>query len=781
MSDPRRLRPRELWVLGAVILAPILLALLARLLADAVPLPARLAESPSTVVLYADGSPAHVFLSPDEKYRIAADLGRIDPDYIAALLRFEDKRFFAHHGVDGFALARAVGLNLRHRRVVSGASTLTLQLVRVLEPRPRTLVSKMVEAARAMQLEARLTKREILAAYLSFAPYGGNLEGVEAASQAYFGHGAQDLSSSEIAVLLAVPQRPEARRPSPGNAARLRAARDQIATWLIERGALPEEPLEAAVPERLRPLPRDLPHAARWMRERRPTLRRLPSTLERGVQRTAEEILGRAHHGLRRLGIHNGAVVVLEHGNGAVRALVGNPDFWDAEHGGQIAGFAVARSPGSALKPFLYALAIDRGLALPEHLVADVPRIWDGWAPENYDGRWSGLVELEEALSRSLNLPFVTLLEELGIESFVGTLRQLGAASLSPEPGRYGLSVALGGAELTPLEMAGLYAVLARRGRSLEPHWLVDGAAGRAAARGVPWISPGAAWLTRRALARRDRPDFPERRRIAGSPSHIHWKTGTSYGHRDAWAIGSGPHYTVAVWLGNFDNHSSVDLVGADAAGPILFDLLEALESAAPSPEPEIRPADLKQVEVCAVSGHAPTAACPERRAAWALRARVPTRPCPYHVAVEVDVDRGLAVNPSCRAGRQVERRTFLVWPGDVRRFLAARHRAQPSPPSLAPECEAVTRREPILVEPPPGQILMLVPGVPASDQEVALLADAALGARLSWFVDGEYLGAAAAGETLWWTPRPGRHRILVMDQAGASASRMLEVREADW
>ena len=781
------------------------------LLAHAIPLPARLAEPPSTVVAFADGSPAYVFLSPDDKYRMAIDperldrdgTGAVDPDYLEALMRFEDKRFYRHPGVDPIALARAIVVNVRLGRVATGASTLTMQLARLLEPRPRTLASKAIEALRALQIEARMSKREILAAYLSFIPYGRNVEGVEAACYAYFGHGPRDLSLDEIAVLLAVPQRPTSRFPSSDNAGRLRSARDEIAGWLLERGMFQDRaqpaavaqalaPVRAAaVPEAIRPLPRHAPHAAFWLSAQAGVSRwpasggasrwpasggtRIETTLDRGLQLLAERHMRAVHGEMAARGIHNGAAVIVDHANAEVRALVGNFEFFDAEHGGQIAGFDAPRSPGSALKPFIYALAIDRGLALPEHLVPDVPTAYGDYAPANYDGRFTGLISLEDALSHSLNIPFVRLLGRVGVERFVNALRASGAASLESRPGYYGLSAAIGSVEITPLELAGLYASLARDGRYIPLRWLAEGHPSR----GREIFSRGAAYLTRRALARRDRPDFPSRRQLSGAPPSIHWKTGTSYGHRDAWAAGSGPEHTAVVWLGNFDNSPAVDLVGAEAAGPLLFDLLEAVADRSRPRVASLPTGDLKRVEICAYSGYLPTRACSERDFALALRRHVPTKTCPYHASIDVDLDSGLALNATCRAGRRYETRSFVVWPASIRRFLAQGHRWLPSPPTPAPDCQTTGhRRAPSILSPPAGQTLVLLPGVAASDQEIPLQAEpASPGATLSWFVNGEFLGRASAADRLWWLPRAGDHEIVVMDDAGLSARRRLAVR----
>lgn len=776
---------RRRWRAGLLLGVASALTMLA--LAYAVPLPARLHEQPSTLVRFDDGSVAHVFLAPDDRWRIRAEVDSVDPAYLRALLAFEDARFFSHPGVDPIAIARAVVSNLRAGRVVSGASTITMQLVRLVEPRRRHLGSKLIEALRAMQLELRLSKDEILSAYLTYTSYGRNLEGIEAACWAYFGHGAHALAPDEIAVLLAVPQRPWERHPTSTNAPRLERARNSIGARLTALGALAPSPGEsqdglvrrieaATVPRQIRPMPRELPHLARWLSQRHPQRRELATTIDRGQQRVAERILAASRAELAARGVHNGAVVVVDHRDARVRAVVGNLDFWDERHGGQIPAFSIPRSPGSALKPFLFALAIDRGIALPEHLVPDIPSSWGGWRPENSDGSFLGLVSLGGALSTSLNVPFVRLLGEVGVEPFLSTLNAAGASSLAADPARLGLSAAIGTAEISPLELAALYATLANDGAARPLALLADEATAERAPRAA--FSPGATWLTRRVLARRDRPDFPSRRELSGAPARVHWKTGTSWGRRDAWAAGSSPSHSVVVWLGNVDYSPSADLVGADAAGPILFDLFEALREPVRPSQGGAPSSDLIPVEVCAWSGYLPSAACPTRREALALRERVPTKKCPYHVQVDLDLDRGLALNAGCRGQRRWERRPFLQVPASVARFLSDRQRALPAPPNLAPECVAAGGvRPPVLVSPMPGQVLVLVRGLPDDRQEVPLDAETDRpGAQLSWFVDGAWIGTVTPPQRLWWTPVPGEHELLVMDEAGRAASRRVRV-----
>ncbi len=743
-----------------------------------VPLPDRLGDAGSQVVLWQDGTVAHVFLADDDRWRVPVTLADVDPAYVTALVALEDERFHGHPGVDPVAIVRAAGTNLRAGRVVSGASTITMQLVRVLEPRPRTLESKAVEALRALQLELHLSKDEVLAAYLTFTPYGRNVEGLEAASLAFFGHRADHLAADEIATLLAVPQDPNRRYPHPDHVERLQAARDDIAAFLLTRDGLEAvtslaELQARAVPGALQPFPRDVPHAATWLRQQHPDTARIATTLDRGTQRRAEDALARHRGEHGRAGISGAAVVVVDHGAGEVRALIGGHDFWSGESGAEIPMFDVARSPGSALKPFVYARSLDAGTLLPEQLVEDLPETFGAYVPHNYDGTFDGLVRAEDALSRSLNLPFVGLLREQGVDDFLGHLQLLGVESLVETPGHYGLSVAAGGLELTPLELAGLYATLARGGRALAPRWL----ASDAPVETFQAFTPGSTWLTRRALSLRDRPDFPARRLLAEVPPAVAWKTGTSFGHRDAWAAGWDPDHTVVVWTGNPDMTPSHQLVGARAAGPVLFDVLEALGTRDAEAPPA--PRELIEVEVCALSGHVPGPACEQTETAWALRHAVPVEACPYHTEIEVDEASGLAVAPGCRSDKQTRTESVVTWPAEVRRYLTRGQAALARAPAAHPDCGALVVGEPpVIRRPTAGLVHVLLPGLDPAAQEVPLEADTARpDEAIAWFVDGAWVGTTSAEERLWWTPEPGRHDVVAVDGAGRSDRRVIEVR----
>jgi len=749
-------------------------------LAFAIPMPDR-ETGWSTVVEYRDGRPAHVFLSPDEKWRLQVSLDRVDPKLVEALIALEDKRFWSHDGVDPRAIGRAAWSNLTQGRRVSGGSTLSMQLARLLEPRPRTVPNKLVDMFRAVQLDLRMSKREILEEYLSRTPYGENVEGIESASWAYFGHGPQQLTPLEIATLLAVPQGPAHFAPSRANDARLRIRRDAILGKLIAADVFPAVDANAALaeaattppPDRLRAMPRDAPHAAFSLRARNRDQTRIRSTLDAGAQALVEREVGLRAPELHRKGIYSGAIVVVDHRTREVVALAGSLDFADTTHGGQIAMFERARSPGSTLKPLLYAMAIDRGLALPGYLVSDVPSQYGTYRPRNFDGDWAGLVTLKEALSRSLNLPFIDLLARIGVEHFIAELERMGVSVSRAVPGQYGLSLILGGIELTPLEIAGLYATLAEDGM-YRPLRLVDT---DPIMPDAPIFGAGAAYLTKQTLSQRDRPDFPRRRDVQGLPAEIHWKTGTSFGFRDAWAVGSGPVYTTVVWTGNVDMKPSTELVGSEAAGPMLFDVLEGLADRSRVAPPATPPDDLTEIEVCAYSGHIPTDACDHRVKVLARTHAVPTTPCPYHQAYDVDRDTGVAALPACRVpGHTYERKSFVVLPSSVKAWLAERHRAAPDAPVFGEGCTAEVSTAPIMVSPSEGQVVTLIPGVPTKNQPVPLAATTR-SATISWFIDGALVGTTPSTERIYWTPTPGKHDVVVSDDTGRKARRVLDVQ----
>jgi penicillin-binding protein 1C len=584
------------------------LALVALVVALDLAFPPPLERPVSQVVLDRDGRTLRAFPLADGRWRLKADLDRIDPKLVAALIAMEDARFPWHHGVDPAAVMRASIDSALAGRVVSGASTITMQTARLLEPRPRTLGSKLVEMIRALQIERRLSKREILELYLTLAPYGGNLEGVRAASWAYFGREPERLAPEEIALLIALPQSPEARRPDRRPQAAL-AARDRVLDRLVLADMLtPEraaESKEAPAPVR-RPFPTSAWHAAEEaLRRAEADVPDVRSTIDAGLQSELEAL---ARTAAERAGDEvQVSIIVVEADNRAVRAAVGSAG--RDRPGGWLDLTDRARSPGSTLKPLIYGMAFDDGRATPATRIADLPRSFGGYRPENFDREFRGEVTVAEALRYSLNVPAVEALDVVGADRFASALAFAGAGpSLRARAdGGAGLALALGGVGLTARDVALLYAALADEGRAAPLVWLEDEAeAGVDADAAFRLLTPQSAHEVLSILRSSPAPEGRVPAALTFGAPEIAHKTGTSYGFRDAWAAGVSGGYVAVVWVGRPDGAPRAGQTGRAAALPLLFDVFDRVAARAGSglgparatPEPSApAPAPLREFD----------------------------------------------------------------------------------------------------------------------------------------------------------------------------------------
>ncbi|MGO4573801.1 penicillin-binding protein 1C [Microvirga sp. 2TAF3] len=529
------------------------------------PLDLSVAANRSTVVLDRDGRLLRPFVTSEGRWRLPVEADDVDPRYLAMLKAYEDARFERHIGIDPLALLRAAFQFAWNGQIVSGGSTLTMQVARLLEPRDeRTLKAKLRQMVRAVELERRLSKDDILRLYLTLAPYGGNLEGTRAASLSYFGREPKRLSFAEAALLVALPQSPETRRPD-RDADAARKARDRVLDRARERGVINATEAEAvkaeAVPSARRAFPMLAAHAAEAAVADRPSTNThrlaIDARLQTNLERLARERIERLDPKLSL------AILVIDNASGEVRAQVGSPDYMSRERAGAIDMTQALRSPGSALKPFIYALAFENGLAHPETLLDDRPSRYGAYQPENFDLGFQGTVTARRALQLSLNVPAVELLNELGPARLLARLRQTDTAFAMPKEAAPGLAIGLGGLGITLTDLTRLYAGLARGG---DMPSLVRRAGETAASLPARRIAdPVAAWYIFDILRGAPPPDNALAGRIA-------FKTGTSYGYRDAWAVGYDRHFTIGVWIGRPDGTAVPGLVGRLAAAPILFD-----------------------------------------------------------------------------------------------------------------------------------------------------------------------------------------------------------------
>jgi penicillin-binding protein 1C len=519
----------------------------------------------STVVLDRDGHLLRAFVTADGRWKLPVTADTVDPRYLAMLQAFEDKRFERHHGIDPLAMLRAAGQLLKTGRIVSGGSTLTMQVARLIEPREeRTLAAKLHQMARAVALERQFDKREILDLYLTLAPFGGNLEGVRAASLAYFGKEPRRLSTAEAALLVALPQSPETRRPD-RYAERAKRARARVLARLAAGGLVtPSEAAQAsdaALPTERRLFPIHAAHLAEDERRANPSEHRIRLTIDGRLQASLEQLARERGRSLdAKLSI---AIVAIDNASGELRASVGGIDYFSDEKAGAVDLTRALRSPGSALKPFIYALAFDNGIAHPETMLEDRPARYGSYAPENFDLGFQGMVTARKALQNSLNVPAVELLAAVGPQRFLARLRDAGATIALPQEDAPGLAVGLGGLGITLGDLTRLYAGLARGGEMLPLTTRPSGAPAREAGR--RFVEPVAAWYVADILLGAPPPQN-------GLPASLAYKTGTSYGYRDAWAVGFDRNLTIGVWVGRADNGATPGLVGRQVAAPILFD-----------------------------------------------------------------------------------------------------------------------------------------------------------------------------------------------------------------
>ncbi len=519
----------------------------------------------STLVVDRDGRLLRPYTTFQGRWRLPASVENVDPRFFKLLFAYEDKRFLAHRGVDALALGRALGQLMRNGHIVSGASTLSMQVARLLEPRAeRTLPAKLRQMVRAIELERELSKDQILALYLSLAPYGGNLEGIRAASLAYFGKEPRRLTLAESALLVALPQSPEQRRPDRALAA-ARSARDRVLDRFAAAGLVPPDEVAAAkregVPDGRKPMPMLAPHSADAAVAAAPgrSLHRL--TIDATLQKNLEEL---ARERARVLGANlSVAILAVDHSSGEVLARIASADYFDASRSGQVDMTQALRSPGSTLKPFIYGLGFEDGFIHPETLIEDRPVRYGGYAPENFDLTFQGTVTVRRALQMSLNVPAVAVLDKVGASRFTARLSQAGGALVLPKGEAPGLAMGLGGVGVTLNDLVALYAGLARLGTTVP---LVERLSeDRAAPAPRRLLDPVAAWYVGSVLIGTPPPDNAVGGRIA-------YKTGTSYGYRDAWAIGFDGKRTIGVWVGRPDGAPVPGLVGRGAAAPILFD-----------------------------------------------------------------------------------------------------------------------------------------------------------------------------------------------------------------
>lgn len=765
------LRAGLICLVAALALAAGLLAWVSR------PCPALLDGVPfSTLVTDRNGQVLRLGLAADERFRLRVRLTDIPADAIRSVLRYEDRSFWSHPGVNVLSLARAsLSMLAGGRRV--GGSTLTMQTARLkLGLKTGSLSDKVRQMLWALRLEWHCTKDEILEAYFNLAPYGGNVEGLGAAARVYFHKDVARLTHMEILALIPVPQNPVLRAPSPANRRFLEAA---ARLQVLDR-ASPASAFPAGSGLRVH-TQRELPFAAPHLTTellRNGQAGSVRTTLDLELQQLIERQIAAWTSRSASLGLSNAAAMLVHWPTREVLALAGSADFFSQTIEGQIDGTARRRSPGSTLKPFIYALALDQGLMHPKTLVTDMPRSFAGYDPENFDGSFQGPLPADMALRLSRNVPAITLASRLREPGLYGFLREAGVRFDQSEE-HYGLSLVLGGAEVTMRELASLYCMLADGGAWKPlvltlPH-------NTAGTKTKKILSAEACWLVCDML----KSDDPENtvRRANGARLPLRLKTGTSNGLRDAWTCGIVGPYVLCVWIGNFDNSSNPLFVGARAALPLFRDISRALADRFPLPDPLAKPGEtlrIRRVAVCQATGDTDTSLCPDPGAqveTWFIPGVSPVQPTGILRKVRVSAKTGLRV---CTSGDEEQKVVVAeFWPTELRQLYAMAGTIRPSPPPLeegCPDTENPRAEGPRIVLPKTG----LTHYVRGGDKDCAVVLMAHAGAdrdKIYWFSGTDLIGSSAPGEQLIYHALPGDYTLRAVDDTGRSSTVRLRVR----
>lgn len=720
---------------------------------------------------------AHI--AEDGQWRFP-EVEAVPEKYKTCLLSFEDRYFYYHPGFNPVSLGRALIQNIRNGRVVSGGSTITMQLIRLSRKgKARTMSQKLIELSLAIRAELSYSKEELLRLYASNAPFGGNVVGLDAAAWRYFGRNAADLSWSESAMLAVLPNAPSLIYPGKKNNLLLQK-RNRLLDLLYENGELDETTLELA---KLEPLPEKvyaLPQVALHLMNRVLTEHngeRVITTIDGDLQQHVNDLVRQHLVKLRANEIHNAAVLVLNAASGEALAYVGNsPDVAEGQHGEQVDIIGAPRSSGSILKPFLYAAMQDDGRILPHTLVADVPTQIGGFSPQNFNLSYEGAVPASKALSKSLNIPVVRMLRDFGVERFYSLLKNLHFSTMNRPADHYGLSLILGGAEVNLWDLAGAYSSMARLlihyeendGRSFKddfrrPSYLPVVYSEEEALTNP--ISAGASWLTMEALVQVNRPDEESGWESFSSSRQVAWKTGTSFGFRDGWAVGFDRNFVVAVWCGNADGEGRPGLTGTSAAAPLMFDVFNLL----PAGKWFTQPIDeMEQIPVCAISGHRVGPYCEQTDSVWIMRKGLTTSACPYHRLVHLDPTGQFQVTSICLSVDEMKHQAWFVLPPAMEWYYKQRNPFYRSLPPFMSGCsdevqtvmEMIYPREnnqvfvPVQLDGTPGQVILEA-------------AHASSEAIVYWHLDEQYLGQTSGLHQMPVHPQPGVHRVTLIDDQG--------------
>lgn len=738
-------------------------------------------DDTSTVLLDRNNKLLGAHIASDGQWRFP-ECKQVPPKIATCIVAFEDRNFYNHVGVSFKGIARAMIQNSRNGKVVSGGSTITMQLVRLMRKNPpRTYPEKLLEMLLATRLEWRYNKREILALYASHAPFGNNVVGIDAASWRYFGRSADELSWAESATLAVLPNAPGLIYPGK-NHDRLLKKRNRLLRYLYEEGTFDRTTYEMALheplPEKPVPLPRLAPHLLdRYLSgAQHGTI--IHSTIDKNMQEKVALQLQLQHQLLSDNSIMNGAVMITDVKSGEILAYVGNTNVSKEEYSGSVDCIRAPRSSGSILKPFLYAKCMEAGQLTPAMLIPDIPSQFGSFSPKNYSGSFDGAVHANSALSKSLNIPMVHLLNRYGTAHFRNDLRNYGLSSVNRSAENYGLSLVLGGAEVRLSDLTTVYTQMAQELRFGKSWSLrLDKNSKTKDASISPHTDPGCIYATFEALLEVNRPDEDNNWKAFSSSRKIAWKTGTSFGFRDAWAIGVTPDYVVAVWMGNADGEGRPGLTGVKAAAPLLFRIFHQLPRHTKWFEQPKK--YMSTVEICRESGHRAGKRCPNT-----LRKSIPTtclatNVCPYHQTIFLNKTGTLRVDSECANVFDMQKQIRFVLPPVIEKYYASQHPDYITVPPFDPACLAKVSGAMHIVYPKENSSIYVPLTFEGKPGEVIFEAGHRnSGTTIFWHLDETFLGQTTGVHQLSLNPPAGEHVLQLIDESGLSVEVHFSVTE---
>lgn len=729
--------------------------------------PLRIKLHYSQIITAADGSVLHAYLSSDEKWRMKTELQEITPVLKKAIIYKEDKYFYYHPGINPVAIVRAMFNNLLQSKKTSGASTITMQVARMLEPKERTYSNKLVEIGRAFQLEWQFSKDEILQLYLNLVPYGSNIEGVKSASLIYFQQSPDYMSLAQTVVLTIIPNRPSSLIIGRDNALIIEERNKWLRRFAKDK-IFPQAEIEDALLEPMNDVRHNVPSLAPHLSLRLAQMYHdkpiIHSCIDQKKQEKAENIAFNYVQRIHYMGITNCAVLVINNKDNSVEAYVGSADFNNSSDHGQVDGVRAIRSPGSTLKPLLYALGFDRGIITPHSVIADVPVNFHGYLPQNYDKQFRGNITVETALANSLNVPSVKMLELLGVQSFIAQLKLAGFRQVAADKDKLGLSVILGGCGVKLEELTNLYACFANQGIWRKLVWTQQ----NARADSFRLLTGASAYMTTEILTQHLRPDLPNNYESSMHLPKVAWKTGTSYGRRDAWSIGYNKEFTIGVWVGNFSGNGIPELTGADIATPLLFDLFNTLSYNSANDWFKM-PSSLDFRYVCAESGLPPNEFCNEQVMDYFMPGISTMQKCNHLKEVFVSADSAISYCRNCLPENGYKKKWYPNLLPEVVAYYEFQKLPYEKVPPHNPACSRIyTQNAPVITSPTDGLQYLLEKD---EQQQLQLTCHADNEVKtVYWYINNRFYATAGVHDKIFFTPEAGRVKISCTDDKGRNS-----------